>query len=189
MVLAIGGMALAIIFSIGVKAGDTGFSLGRRAMTAADADIATSDLRSIFRSIALRPSRTILAGVDRPVSGSALEIDTDVVMERSTQCAPQGWAGRMALKIEPRGSGAVLTCTAAGATRVLIDLAENQAAFSFSIDGQTWAATYTNVLVEETQDEIIRSQSVWIRFTAAPVIDVVESVSSSRPQTWARPDV
>ena len=56
VVLAIGGMALAIIFSIGIKAGDTGFSLGRRAMSAADLDVSVSDVRVLIAPFPAHPS-------------------------------------------------------------------------------------------------------------------------------------
>lgn len=188
VVLAIGGMALAIIFSIGTKAGDTGFALGRRAMKVADADIATSDLRSILKSTTLRPSSTFTAGIDRPVIGEAAQIDADVVMERATQCAPQGWAGRLTLKIEIKGRDHVLTCTAGGKTSVLINAAQNAAAFSYSVDGQAWTPSYTNQPEAGFRDEELHSQSVWIRFAAPPVVDVVEQAASGRPEAWVRPD-
>lgn len=108
VVLAIGGMALAIIFSIGVKAGDTGFGLGRRAMSAADSDVAASDLRTLIRSLALRPPDTFLGGLDQPVVGDPIRLEGDVVIERATQCAPQGWAGRLVLAVERRGTGHAL---------------------------------------------------------------------------------
>ncbi len=188
VVLAIGGMALAIIFNIGVKAGDTGFGLGRRAMTAADADVATSDLRSVIRSLALRPQATFLEGVDRPVSGDGVRLEADVIMERATQCAPQGWAGRIVLAIEPRGSGQVLTCSAAGTTAVLIDIARTPAAFSYSTDGETWASTYSNRPSGSQEFEELRAEAVWVRFSAAPVADIVELAASGRPGLWLRPD-
>ena len=77
VVLAIGGMALAVIFSIGIKAGDTGFSLGRRAMSVADADVAISDLRAIIRSLSLRPPAAIVEGVDRPIVAGPDRLEAD----------------------------------------------------------------------------------------------------------------
>lgn len=112
VVLAIGGMALAVIFSIGIRAGDTGFSLGRRAMSVADADVAISDLRAIIRSISVRPPISILEGVDQPIVASPERLEADVVMERATGCAPQGWAGRLTLSIEPQAGERVLMCQA-----------------------------------------------------------------------------
>lgn len=188
VVLAIGGMALAIIFSIGVKAGDTGFGLGRRALAAADADVAASDVRAIIRSFALRPSSTFLAGIDRPVSGDASRLEGDVVMERATQCAPQGWAGRLVLEIANSGPDRVLSCSAGGKTAVLIRLGQTAARFSYSEDGQAWNSVYSNLPPNLRDPGELRSRTLWVRFDAAPLTDVVEMASSGRPELWVRPD-
>ncbi len=188
VVLAIGGMALAIIFTIGVKAGDTGFGLGRRAMAAADSDVATSDLRSIIRSVAVRPSETFLPEIDQPVIGTASRLEADVVMERATQCAPQGWAGRLVLAIETRGGEQVLTCSADGRATDLIRFAAAPAVFSYSTDGRTWASTYTDLAPGPRSFGALKSQAVWIRFAAASAVDVVEMAASGRPEAWIRRD-
>lgn len=188
VVLAVGGMALAIIFSIGVKAGDTGFSLGRRALTAADSDVAASDLRTLIRSVALRPSRTFIVGVDQPVVGAADRLEADVVMERATQCAPQGWAGRMILSIELRGAEQVLYCEAGGPRAVLATVRPGQpAALSYSTDGLSWSPVFSNAPSANTAGAF-QSERLFVRFSAPPTIDILESVSSSRPQLWIRPD-
>lgn len=189
VVLAIGGMALAIIFSIGVKAGDTGFGLGRRAMTASESDVAASDLRTIIRSVALRPAPTAIAGVDQPSIGDSKKFETDVVMERATQCAPEGWAGRLTLAIERRGGGDALICTARGRSTTLIDSKNQTGAFSYSTDGATWKPTYTNQAATQTNREERSSEKVWIRFAALPAVDVVEYSTSGRPEAWGRVDV
>lgn len=189
VVLAIGGMALAIIFSIGIKAGDTGFGLGRRAMTASESDVATSDLRTILRSVALRPGSTAIAGIDQASIGDSKKFLSDVVMERATQCAPEGWAGRLNLTIEPRGSGSALVCTAGDRQTTLIESKTQVGAFSYSTDGATWRPTYTNQAVAQQAFEERRSESVWIRFAAPPALDIVEYATSGRPEAWGRLDV
>ena len=189
MVLAIGGMALAIIFSIGVKAGDTGFGLGRRAMAASEADVAASDLRTIIRSIALRPSRTILSGIDQPFTGDEQKLASDVVMERATQCAPEGWAGRLTLEIQTRGAGSALVCTAGDRTSTLVVVPSPGAAFSYSRDGSKWSRNFSAAQSAQSAFEQPRSETVWVRFAARPIIDIVESASSGRPEAWVRNDV
>lgn len=189
VVLAIGGMALAIIFSIGIKAGDTGFGLGRRAMAASESDVAASDLRTTIRSVALRPGSTAIGGIDQFSTGDARKFETDVVMERATQCAPEGWAGRLTLAIEPKGGGSVLVCTAGGRTTTLIDSPTRAATFSYSTDGATWRPTYSNQPLPQQALQELHSASVWIRFVAPPAIDIVEYASSGRPEAWGRPDV
>lgn len=188
VVLAIGGMALAIIFSIGVKAGDTGFGLGRRAMTTSEADVAASDLRTIIRSIALRPDATAIAALDQAVNGGPTELQADVVMERATQCAPEGWAGRLTLGIEPKGGRNALVCTAGNRRTTLLTSPNPTAAFSYSTDGATWTQTYTNQPLPQQAFEALHSETVWVRFAAQP-IDIVERVTSGRPEAWGRPDV
>lgn len=185
VVLAIGGMALAIIFSLGVRAGDTGFGLGRRAMAAADTDMNIGDLRVLLRSTALRPTRTFQEG-DRAFIGEANRLETDVVMERATQCAPQGWAGRMVLTVEAQGGEQRLTCQAGGRRVQLIATRGPRAAFSYSTDRRTWGPAYTNAPSDTATIGDLRSETIWIRFHAPPTIEVVEHVGSGRPEAWMR---
>jgi hypothetical protein len=188
VVLAIGGMALTIIFSIGTKAGDTGFGLGRRAMAASDTDVAASDLRTVIRSIALRPVGTFVPGLDEATLGSATKLETDVVMERATQCAQEGWAGRMKLTILPRGTGSQLLCEAAGRSVVLIETA-TASAFSYSADGEVWDNNYTNGRAAAADFTLPRSETVWVRFASGSELEIIEAASSGRPETWSRVDV
>lgn len=188
VVLAISGMALAIIFTIGVKAGDTGFALGRRAMSAADLDLAVSDLRTLLRSYEVRPVAMFVEGVDEPMIGNATRLEGSAVMERATQCAPQGWSGRLILTIEGQGADRVLTCRAGDRTVVLFELGAAPAEFSYSPDALAWNASYENRALPTSSEEIARSQSILIRFRATEVADVVESASSGAPSKWLRSD-
>ena len=188
VVLAIGGMALAVIFSIGIKAGDTGFSLGRRAMSVADADVAISDLRAIFRSISLRPPATMLEGIDQPILAAPDRLEVDVVMERATGCAPQGWAGRMTLSLRTEGEPALL-CQAGDRTITLMPLPQGaKAALSYSEDGQTWTPTFEPPKSQPLSMDGIRSRQLFIRLKAGPA-DVIETASSGQPGRWVRSDV
>lgn len=192
VVLAIGGMALSIIFTIGVKAGDTGFGLGRRAMAAADADVTLSDIRTLLRSVALRPPVAFVEGVDVPVVGDAQRFETDVITERATQCAPRGWTGRMILVIAPSEDGSILTCQTTGEPMVLMRFGQSPAAFAYSTDGQTWSSRYTNFRQRPRgldAELAFRSETIWIRLAARPQVDIVEIASSGQPQLWTRPDV
>jgi prepilin-type N-terminal cleavage/methylation domain-containing protein len=188
VVLVIGGMALAIIFNIGVKAGDTGFGLGRRAIAAADSDIVIGDIRSVIRSLALRPSALFIPAIDRPVIGSASRLEGDMVMERATQCAPLGWSGRMVLSIETRGDQTVLVCSAGNRSTVLTTVAGNVARFAYSRDGQSWTTDYSNLDPERQGPENFRAERLWVRIILAPSVDIVETAFSGRPQIWVRPD-
>jgi prepilin-type N-terminal cleavage/methylation domain-containing protein len=188
VVLAIGGMALAIIFSIGIKAGDTGFSLGRRAMTAADLDVSVSDVRVLIKSIAMRPPETFNAEIDRPITGAPERLEADVVMERATQCAPQGWTGRMVLTVRTEGGQGVLTCEAGGEPVTLIATSDPTARLSYSRDGVTWSTAYASeTRGAATSDGQMRSTRLFVRFRGGAV-DVLDAAGSGRPESWIRFD-
>ena len=189
VVLAIGGMALAVIFSIGIKAGDTGFALGRRAMSVADADVAISDLRVILRSISLRPAGAIIEGVDQPIIGGPERLEADAVMERATGCAPQGWAGRLILTIEPQGDERVLMCQAGPRKTPIMSLPRGVAgAFSYSADGAVWESSYESPSAPSNDLDSLRSRILWTRFHAGPSLDIVDFAASGRPERWTRQD-
>lgn len=190
VVLAIGGMALAIIFSIGTKAGDTGFGLGRRAMSASDADLANSDVRSIVRSIALRPPQTFTTEVDTAVAGFSDRLDTPVVMERSTQCAPQGWAGILTLSIALDGQRSVLMCQRDDVTTPpveLIVLDRGAMRLSYSRDGQSWQDSYDNRPIGGGAYNLA-AERLFVRLTLEGRGDLIEMAFSGRPEVWVRPD-
>lgn len=188
VVLAIGGMALAIIFSIGTKAGDSGFALGRRAMAAAESDIAISDLRTILRSFVLRPTTTFVRGVDQPLEGSSTLLAGDVVMERATTCAPQGWAGRLELSIARRGSEEVLVCRVGDRLTPLITLRRTTPEFSYSTDGQIWRSDFSNAPEAIGATREPGSMRVIIRFRSGQQVDIIETVQSGRLDAWTRRD-
>lgn len=189
VVLAIGGMALAVIFSIGMKAGDAGFALGRRAMSAADADVAISDLRSIIRSLSVRPPAAIMEGVDLPLVGAPERLEGEAVMERATGCAPQGWAGRLVLTIEVQDGRRVVMCEAAGRRTPLLPLPHGgQASLSYSQDGQTWAPAFETPRERVLGEEGMRSARLFVRLNGGPDVDVVEVASSGNPGRWVRFD-
>lgn len=186
VVLAIGGMALAIVFGIGIRAGDAGFGLGRRAMEASDADVAVSDLRAILRSVALRPPQSFYAESDRPMVGEAARLEADVVMERATVCAPQGYAGRLTLALEGLGGDQRLVCEIGGRSVEIARLG-GAGAWSYSTDGSVWGPTYTNAPERGVFGDPAHSATTVLVRLAAPRLEVVERLSSGRPELWNRP--
>lgn len=188
VVLAIGGMALAIIFSIGIKAGDTGFGLGRRAMAAADAELSTNDLRSLLRSFSVRPEITFVTGVDRPVEGTSTRLTGEAVLERATQCGPQGWAGQLTLEIEQQDGLTSIVCEAEDRRVVLASGPGTSAGFRYSTDGgSTWTDAWTNA--PTTRFPELRSVRVWFRVRGPGSLEVIETAGSGRPEAWARNDI
>ncbi len=187
VVLAIGGMALAIIFSIGTKAGDTGFKLGRGAMAAADTDVAFSDLRTILGSLVLRPPGTFLADVDEPIDGEESRLSAEVVMTRATICAPQGWAGRLTLVVEPFENGQRLSCEIEGARTPLLALPRGSGRFSYSEDGVAWRSSYSNDPSRFDKPNDIARLQLYVRFVGdGGGVDIIEGLSSGRIERWVR---
>lgn len=186
VVLAIGGMALAIIFSIGIKAGDTGFQLGRRALAAADLDIAISDTRAIIRSIALRPPETFDPKIDHPITGEARRFEADIVALRATQCMPLGWAGRVVLMVESVGPARQLVCEAGDRRIMLLSTTDREAQLSYSRDGVNWSDFYRTEVQTPGSGEILSTQ-LFVRFRGG-ALDVMDVTDSGRPQAWVRTD-
>jgi len=185
-VLAISGMALAVIFSIGVRAGDSGFALGRRAMSAADQDIAAADFRSIVRSVIVRPARTFRTDIDFPFIGAPNRFEGEVVMERATQCAPAGWAGRVTLSVERQGSGSALICRAGAVATRLLETRDPNATLSYSRDGRAWEPSVTNRPASISSTGPLASEALYIRFSGGIQHDILEMASSGRPEAWVR---
>lgn len=187
VVLAIGGMALALIFSIGTKAGDTGFTLGRRAMNAADADISISDVRTIVQSTALRPPAMAVTGVDEPTVGEPDRLIAPVVMKRATACAPQGWAGILTLRlVEGRDGGQTLTCSAGDRTVDLMTFPRGRAGFTFSSDGRAWTPRYSSDPTAFEDPTQLRYLRLYVRLNAPGQIDIIDGVTSGPMQRWTR---
>lgn len=186
MVLAIGGMAVAIVFSLGMKAGDTGFALGRRAMSAADADISIANIRTIVQSLALRPPAMAVTGIDTPVTGEPDRLAGPVVMKRATPCAPQGWAGEISLAIVDNDGGQIVTCTAAGRTVTLMTFPRGRAGFTFSSDGRAWAPRYSSDPTAFADPTQLRYLRLFVRLDAPGQVDVLDTVTSGPMQRWTR---
>lgn len=186
VVLAITGMVLAVVFSIGIRAGDSGFRLGRKALDAADSDISRSDFRILIESMALRPANTFAPG-DPVTVGTSKTLETEVVMGRSTQCGLKGWSGILSFDIRDAGTGSVVSCKVAG-REVILFRTSRRANLSFSIDGSNWTSTFANTPAQQQDFGDIRSTSLWVRMEAGPELDLIARATSSRPNLWARPD-
>ena len=189
VVLAIGSMALALIFSIGRSASDNGFRLGRNALTAADNEIAVADARTAIGSLLVRPLATIRDPERQAVTGTAAFIEGEAVMRRATACAPRGWQGRLRLSIEPSGGRPALFCRA-GDKSVRLMLLGPGAAFSYSTDGVAWTPAWTNATSPQSgivTAPPLESASVYLRLSNPGGPDIMETASSGVPSGWFVP--
>lgn len=190
VVLAVGGMALAIIFSIGMHASKSGFAIGRNAMSAADADITAGEIRTLLRSFIVRPRVSLRPEIDQPLIGDAARLSGEVVTERATRCAPAGWSGRLTLAVSRMsGGGQELTCEVDGETTRLLTMPEGGASFAFSSDGLTWSPTYSGAAAPVAADDegLLRLTRVWIRLDT-PDGGILDFSSSGEPLFWGQAD-
>ena len=190
VVLAISGMALAVVFSIGARAGDTGFALGRRALEAADRDLSASDFRVLVEGIVLPPVRLMDPERDTAVVGSPDRLQAEVVMTRATTCAPRGWRGVVVLAVEQGPERAYLTCKGEGAAVRVIDLGPNAGRLAYSADGVAWTDTVDTGAVDE-RDRMaapLAEARLWVKLEQGRDRTIIGEASSGRPGTWVRPD-
>jgi len=189
VVLAIGSMALVLIFSIGRSASENGFRLGRGALAAADNEIAVADARTAIGSLLIRPVATIRDPERQAVTGDAASIEGEAVMRRATACAPRGWQGRLRLVIEPVGGRPALVCLVGNRSVRLMMLSQG-AAFSYSSDGVVWTSTWTNAPEtgsSSTTAPPLESAFVYVRLANPGGPDIMETVSSGFPSNWFIP--
>ncbi len=200
VVLAIGSMALALIFSIGrsatsnfrciaISASDNGFRLGRNALTAADNEIAVADARTAIGSLLIRPVAVITDPEREAIMGTATSIEGEAVMRRATACAPRGWQGRLRLSIQPVGGRPALFCHA-GRKSVRLMLLGPGAVFSYSTDGTLWAPAWTNAPSSPTgvvTAPPLESASIYLRLSNPGGPDIMETVSTGFPSSWFIP--
>jgi len=189
VVLAIGSMALALIFSIGRSASDNGFRLGRNALTAADNEIAVADARTAIGSLLIRPVAVIDDPEREAVTGSATSLEGEAVMRRATACGPRGWQGRLRLSIEPVGGRPALFCHA-GQKSVRLMLLGPGAAFSYSTDGVAWSPDWTNAPQPQSglvTAPALESATVYLRLSNPGGPDILETASTGFPSSWFIP--
>lgn len=189
VVLAIGGMALAVVFSIGRSASDNGFRLGRGALTAADNEISVADARVAIGSLLVRPLREVRDPARDAITGTGTAVEGAAVMRRATACAPRGWQGQLKLSIEPVAGRPTLMCRA-GTRSVRLMLLGQGAAFSYSTDGAVWTPAWSNAPGPGNSGTTVvplESASIYLRLSNPGGPEIVERLSSGFPSSWVGP--
>lgn len=140
IVLIVAGFALMLVFSIGGQAARTGFALGRRALTVADAEVSQDELRGLVGALALPPAGADPAAMKLdPFIGGPHAFTADAILTRPGLCGPAGPAGRLRIAIDPQPGGDLVTCQARGQIPLVVaDLRPRRARFSYSVDGANW---------------------------------------------------
>jgi type II secretory pathway pseudopilin PulG len=190
IVLLVGGMALMLVFSIGGQSARTGFALGRRALAAADAEVARDEVRSLIDALQLAPAGADPARLKlAPPSGFARGFAANAVLARPGVCGPTGPAGRLVVAIQSRPDGDVVVCQAGGAPAVVVaDLTPRRARFSYSADGAAWSDRWRAPEPSFDRNAAPREQAVYIRLASDDgVVDVVGRASSGPPWLYPPP--
>jgi hypothetical protein len=144
IVLAITGMALTIVFSIGSRASEMGFRLGRSVLAVGDNEIARESFHNLVGGLIVPSTVDAAAGVTyAPPSlrGDALHFQAGEIAGRSTPCSSQGPSGLIEFFLVG-GPQAELQCQVAGGAKVrLMAFKDHPAKFSYSLDGLNWTET------------------------------------------------
>lgn len=190
IVLLVAGMALMLVFSIGAEAARTGFSLGRRAMAAADGEVAEDELRTVIASLALPP-----AGADpkalrlEPFVGRADGFSASAVLTRAGLCGPAGPAGLVRVSLDRRADGDLVSCQARGEPPIVIaDLRPRRARFTYSVDGSNWSDRWAPPPDWAVPHHGMSAQAIFIRLASDDGrIEWIERATSGPPWLYAAP--
>ncbi|HEY2708122.1 MAG TPA: hypothetical protein VGI95_08710 [Caulobacteraceae bacterium] len=191
VVLLVAGMAIMLVFAIGGQSARTGFSLGRRALSVADAQLNEDQLRGIVRGLVLAPRETDPKSLGlAPLRGDQRSFRGSVLLDRAGLCGAAGPAGEVTVALETRPGGDAVTCQSGSSPAVLLDdLSPRRAGFSYSIDGVRWTDTISPPPATGASPgaTAVRSpQTVYIRLASTDGrIDIVEKATSG--PVWLYP--
>ena len=137
VVLLITGMALTLIFEVGVFSAKSSLRLGRRALAAADGEPGADSLRSLLRGIDFGGRPQVFDSVAR---GDSRGLVAQVNLDRPTLCADAGPFQRVQLRLQATPAGDLLTCSKNPLEDpvLIMDLRPGRGRFSYSNDGEHW---------------------------------------------------
>jgi uncharacterized membrane protein YgcG len=155
-VIAITGLTVSLIYTVGMRGVFTGFRLGNRALSTADMEVAKTAYRDVVASLVIPPVAVssqaaedeLSQRIDDSFVGTPVEVAGRLIAMRETPCALTGADGRISLTFETDDSGTTLFCSldegeGAGEPVELMRLRFGPAAFSYSEDGLEWFEDWT----------------------------------------------
>lgn len=200
--LAVAGVALGMIYTVGFRGVTTGFRLGGRAITHANEQVSTQVLRDTLGSIVIPPIAVSSAAAEAETeaaeeegngdefTGEAGQLAAYVIAARDTPCLPVGGQGRLTLTVRQEKGRTLLDCQLGSDEAITFaDLSWPDAAFSYSEDGLEWFDNWSvvrgeNVEASATPDAELRK--VYVRLASRDGQgQVIELLTSGRalPQT------
>lgn len=187
--LAIAGMAMMLIFAVGVKASQAGFRLGRGALGVADREVADDSFRTLVAGLMIAPSpadpeRLHLA----PFEGRADGFDGGAILGRGGVCAGGGPVRPLQVRIERTATGDLVTCRTPQGRAVLFDLQGQRAGFAYSEDGRSWSDRWTDRPAFIAANAVAlqkRSRGLYVRLASTDGrFEIVAQTPASRPEAF-----
>jgi prepilin-type N-terminal cleavage/methylation domain-containing protein len=143
IVLAVTALALTVVFSIGAKATDSAFRMGRHALAAADQQVDLESTREVLRAFTVPPAD----GKEREFDGLRAQSDKlygPAVLWRDTQCAPAGPVAGLTLALVSDEKSTQVTCSLTNGPPIVIgSLPEPGARLQyFARNSADWSPTW-----------------------------------------------
>ncbi len=142
--LAVTALALMLVFSIGGKATDAAFRVGRRALAAADEQINTDSVRAVLSAFSI-PAADGFEGQMAPVAGQASQISGPAVLGRDTPCGQAGPVATLTLTLTSDARSTRVACDTGADDPVVIGVIPHPGAvFQFLTREQSgWSSSWT----------------------------------------------
>jgi type II secretory pathway pseudopilin PulG len=203
--LAVTGVTLGVLFTVGMRSVGTGFRLGQRAMTHANEQVSVQAVKDVMASMilpALTPPSQAAETEDEANDQSGMGDEFDgaadtaagyIIAARDNPCLPVGGEGRITLSFKPNAGRTLVLCQVNAETPVtLADLEWPDAVFSYSEDGTTWTDSWQVIRGQDINNAAVpdsEQREVYVRIASRDgAHQIVELIQSGRhiPQTAVR---
>jgi type II secretory pathway pseudopilin PulG len=200
--LAVTGLTLSVMFSIGVKNIAAGYRLGHRAVDHANQQVSTGAVRDVLDSMvipALAPASQGAEdeaetndqnGMGDEFDGASDTLAGYIIAARDNPCLPTGGEGRITLSFKTDNGRTLLMCQVNAEDPVVLgNFGWPDAAFSYSEDGTTWTDTWQVIRAQTVDNAAVpdsEQREVYVRIASRDGANqVVELVQSGRRVTIA----
>jgi hypothetical protein len=196
--LAVTGLTLSVMFSIGVKNIAAGYRLGHRAVDHANQQVSTRAVRDVLDSMVI-PALAVASqsaeneaetndqnGMGDEFDGAPDTLAGYIIATRDNPCLPVGGEGRITLSFKSDNGRTLLMCQVNAEDPVVLgDFGWPDAAFSYSEDGATWTDNWQVVRGQTVDSAAVpdsEQREVYVRIASRDGANqVVELVQSGRP--------
>jgi prepilin-type N-terminal cleavage/methylation domain-containing protein len=184
IVLAITALALTLVYSIGARATDAAFRIGRHALGAADARIDVLSVRAAIDALRVPPADGA-EKLDQNFSAQAQSLSGAATFERATPCAGAGPVADLTLTLHQDKGATTLFCSVNPGVQIALGSIGGTAKLEYSEDLQMWQPNWTPDLAAATLAGEVQSPTRRVLF--ARIVDdsgqvyLVERMVSDSP--------